>query len=356
MASIIKLQGAKGVKYRVVIRRKGHKPTSKTFPVRKEAIAWAKTIEGELRQRDAYPGAAAKQKTLAQAIDRFVREYDKKDKNIFGRLHWWREHLGDRKLEQITPFAIADALDVLANEPLEGRARGSSNEGKKRSGPTINRYHAGLSSVLQKAAGKWKWISENPARKITRNKENEGCERFLSRKERTALLAAAKRSEWPGLHLAILMAISTGARRRELFELTWQDIDFQKREARLSDTKNSAPRGLPLIPQVVEGLRLTVRRLDTQLIFFDPTSPQRSMYARLRPYFQKAIAEAGIEPLRWHDLRHSCASFLIDAGVPDLVIAAILGHKSLAMTKRYSHLRDGKKREIVDNVFGKMEV
>lgn len=355
MASIIKLQGARGVKYRAIVRRTGHKPFSKTFPKRKEAQNWAKTIEGDIRQMDAYPGSAAKTKTLAQAIDRYVQEYDKKDQHIFSRLSWWREHLGDKKLEQVTAFAIAEALDVLANEPLQGRGRGSSNLGKKRAGPTVNRYHAALSSVLQKATGKWKWISENPARKITRNKESAGCERFLSREERTALLAAAKHSEWTGLHLAILMAISTGARRRELMGLTWQDIDLAKREARLSETKNADPRGLPLIPQVVEALRSTVRRIDTQLIFFDPEKPARSMYERLGRYFKKAIAESGIKPLRWHDLRHSCASFLIDADVPDITIAAILGHKSLAMTKRYSHLRDEKKRQVVDDVFGDME-
>ena len=151
------------------------------------------------------------------------------------------------------------------------------------------------------------------------------------------------------------MAVSTGCRRRELLELTWQNIDLTKCEARLADSKNSDPRILPLIRPVAEALRSQVRRLDTQLVFFDPEFPQRSMYARLDRYFKKAIQEAGIEPLRWHDLRHSCASFLIDADAPDVTIAQVLGHRSMSMVKRYSHLRTEKKRQVVTDAFKDLE-
>jgi len=123
----------------------------------------------------------------------------------------------------------------------------------------------------------------------------------------------------------------------------------------LNRTKNDERRALSLAgpARTLLRARSKVRRIDTDLVFPHPTTRRPFDYAKL---FKAAVASAGIKNFRFHDLRHTAASYLAMNGATTPEIAAVLGHKTLAMVKRYAHLSDqhvaGVVERMTDKVFG----
>lgn len=350
MATIQKNVGKRETTYRVIIRRKGYPVLSKTFPTKKDATSWAREHDREAKLSQAWASDRGGRKTVSQAIERYVEDYTGRDPTKLTRLAWWKEEIGDVKLADINPTLIADCLAKLARGKAQHR-KGDEivNLNRKRSGPTVNRYHGAISIVLEKAKREWHWIAENPAKKVTRKKENKGIVRYLSDDERTALLKACRESPWDRLYLLVILALSTGARQGELLNLRYSDLDLKKGEATLEDTKNNERRVLPLLPVVVDEIYSLTRRLDSDLLF--PSNKDPSKPYTFRSSWEIALKAAKIEDFRFHDLRHSCASYLAMDGATLLEIADVLGHKTLAMVKRYSHLSSDHKRKVVEGTF-----
>lgn len=223
---------------------------------------------------------------------------------------------------------------------------------------------AALSHAFTVAVKEWQWIEDNPLLKVTRPKEPRGRVRFLSEDtqapdgtviegERTRFLNACKASTSPDLYAAVVLALSTGARAQEILGLRWGQIDFPRRVALLDDPdriKNSERRALPLAGHALELLRerARVRRIDTDLVFPGRTNPHKPV--DLRTPFATALKAAGIEDFRWHDLRHSAASYLAMGGASLAEIAEVLGHKTLAMVKRYAHLSEAHTSAVVERM------
>jgi len=203
---------------------------------------------------------------------------------------------------------------------------------------------ASLSHVFTVAIGDWEWAEVNPVRGIRMPKESRARDRYLQNDEREALLAVCKASPSRDLYPAVLLALCTGMRRGEVLSLEWRDVDFQRRQLTLRQTKNGSRRSIPLVSPVYEVLetRRKVRRLDTPLIFpgrKNPRTPDAAIKTKdLTKPWETARQRARLADFRFHDLRHSAASHLAMSGASTLEIAAILGHKTLAMVKRYSHL------------------
>jgi integrase len=179
----------------------------------------------------------------------------------------------------------------------------------------------------------------------------------LSPEEQTRLLAACKESNYPALHLIVVLALSTGMRRGELLGLKWRDVDWEGRSVLLHHTKNGERRRVPVPQFVIEMLQehAKVRVLGSDFVFpsirESPKMNCRSVPMHQRPIDIKkpwatAVKKAGLwkpgdpESFRFHDLRHSCASYLAMSGSTPVEIAAVLGHKSLQMVKRYAHLSE----------------
>ena len=138
------------------------------------------------------------------------------------------------------------------------------------------------------------------------------------------------------LKLAVLLALTTGARRMEVWSLKREDIDLQNGFVTFSQTKTGVVRSVPIHGEALELLRKRTPRIDTPLIF--PSKKNPSVPFDFRAPFEAAVKLAGIENFTWHSLRHSSASFLIMAGVDLRTVAELLGHKSISMTQRYTHL------------------
>lgn len=351
MASIEKRNGRGETAYRVKVRLKGCAPQSATFTRKTDADKWASKIETEIREGRHFNTVAAKRHTLAELIDRYVATVlpGKKDAAQQARqLAWWKARLGYCLLSDLSAPLLAEQRDALLCEPRRSD--------KPRSPATVNRYLAALSPVFTEAVREYGWMDANPMLKVSRGKEPAGRVRFLSDPERDRLLTACKASSNPDLYAAVVLSLATGARRSELLTLRWAQVDLVRGNLTLLETKNGERRALPLGDHARELLkaRAKIRRIDTDLVFpgRPPTRP-----AQLRHAWQTALQVAGITDFHWHDLRHSAASYLAMNGASLQEIAAVLGHKTLAMVKRYAHLSEQHTAGVVNKmnlaIFGK---
>jgi integrase len=132
--------------------------------------------------------------------------------------------------------------------------------------------------------------------------------------------------------------LSTGGRKIEIWGLSWKDVDLQNGFITFEETKNDEPRSVPLTGHAFELMmeRSKVPRIDTDLVF--PSRVDQQKHFDFRRPFQMALRTAKIENFRWHDLRHCAASYLVMAGIDMRTVAEILGHKTMQMTQRYTHL------------------
>jgi integrase len=205
--------------------------------------------------------------------------------------------------------------------------------------------------MLNVAKKEWRLIDRNPVSDIAKKKEGRGRTRFLTNEERDRLLAACKASEWSDLHTLVILAISTGARRGELITLQWDAIDLKAGKAVVTETKNDEPRTLPLVGKALEALRAMKLNgsAKSEYVFPNP-SGFPGPFEQFDHRWYEALTEAGIEGFRFHDLRHCCASYLAANGASLLEIADVLGHKTLAMVRRYSHLTQSHKASVVEKM------
>jgi integrase len=187
------------------------------------------------------------------------------------------------------------------------------------------------------------WLPKNPVPNVTRLADSKGRERFLSEPERAALLKACEESACAALGPLVTLALATGARKGELLALDWQNVDLDNRRVRFLDTKNGESRTVPLAVSAVEALKAWGGDDPEGTVFDDlPGTIQKS--------WEAARDAAGLHDFRFHDLRHSAASYLAMSGASLMDIAAILGHKTLAMVKRYSHLSEQHTTAAVDRM------
>jgi integrase len=335
MASIEKrvAEDGKCVSYRVKIRLRGFPPESATFERKSDAKAWADRTEAEMKAGRYF--GVSKRHRLSEVLDRYESSALlalKSANTVKARLDWWRKRLGDYLLSSVTPDLIAQKRDELRASPKQ---RG----GGQRTAADVNRTLAALSSALSFAVKELGWLERNPMERVSKGAESPGRVRFLSDTELPALLAACKKSPSTDLYLAVVLALTTGGRKSETMGLRWAQIDFKQRTATLGDTKNGAARSLPLSGEVFVLLaeRCKVRDLADDRLF-PPHRGSRSPYIDLRDAFLTALKIAKIEDFHWHDLRHTAASYLMMEGTTHLEVAKVLGHSTLTMVLRYTHL------------------
>ena len=332
------------VTFRVRIRLKGRPVQTATFERLTDARRWAQQTEAAIREGRYFKTREAQRHTLAELIDRYVADVlpQKRDtRNPARYLHWWREQLGAYPLADLTPPLLAEYRDKLA---------GGHPGAVPRSPATVVRYLAALSHCLSVAAKEYQWLESSPMAKVSKPSEPRGRVRFLSNEERAALLSACEQSSNPYLLPVVVLALSTGMRAGEIMNLEWRDVDLTRGWLTLRETKNGDMRGVPLTGKALELVKehaRTRRRLDTPLLFPGKT-PGKPV--DLRAPWNAAVKRAGLVDFRFHDLRHSAASYLAMNGASLNEIAAVLGHKTLAMVQRYAHLSESHKAGVVERM------
>lgn len=345
-----------GTRYKVVVRLKGTPTQTATFNELRAAKAWLVQTEAAIREERYFKGREAQRKTLADLIDDYIRlELPKREvaeqQKIRNCLGWWRNELGETTLQALTPSMLAEARNKLLRSPSE-RNRNAKNrtENKTKSPATVARYMAILSQAFTIAVQEWEWLDSNPMRKVKKPSLPQPRARFLSDAERTRLLQACKASSCPLLYPIVVIALSTGARYSEIMHLTWEQVDLARGVARLERTKNKERRTLPLTHHALE-----VMKEHHELEGYPNTGwvfPRQDGLApmEIRKHWLAALETAGIIDFRFHDLRHSAASYLAMNGASLAEIAEVLGHKTLQMVKRYAHLSDQHVSKVVESM------
>ncbi len=335
--------------FRVKVRLKGHPVQSASFASKTKAKQWATQTEAAIREGRYFQTVEAKRHTLAEAIERYEREKLPGIKTAHNRrplLHWWRDKLGTVTLADLTPAAINDALQALALEPSE------RHPDRPRAAQTVSHYRQALASVLSEAVKTWEWMEQSPMHRVPKPTLPRGRVRYLSDDERERLLSACKESANEDLYLAVLLALTTGGRQAETMGASWSQIDLNRATLQLEETKNGSRRALHLVEPVLALLRARVRRIDTGLLFPSRVNPKQSV--DLRQPWEKALQAAGVDGFHWHDLRHTFASMAAMNGATLPELAALLGHKTLAMVQRYAHLSPGHTAALAERVASKM--
>jgi integrase len=181
------------------------------------------------------------------------------------------------------------------------------------------------------------WIDINPCSRVRKLSEPRGRTRFLTDDERERLLASCEDSNTKELLIIVLLALSTGARKNEIRWLRWDDVNMQTETVIFRETKNGTIRSVPIVGRGLDLIREwgKIRRLDTDLVFPGKNPKHPVLFEKS---WKRTLKDSDIEDFRFHDLRHSTASYLIMAGVHMRTVAEILGHRTLAMVQRYSHL------------------
>jgi len=240
-----------------------------------------------------------------------------------------RRFFGGRIMNDLVPVDIRRYIALRRKEKI--------------SDSTINRETALLSAAINYANREWDWQLPNPA-KGRRLAEPEGRVRWLTRAEAGVLLQQAEKDsqarQW--LPEFIRLALNTGCRKQELLGLEWRRVDLQAGLIHLEaqHTKGARRRSVPLNTTARTAI-LSRARFRAK---WCPGSPwvfcnRKGMRVEnVRRSFMTACTHVGIEDFRIHDLRHTCAAWLVSAGVPLTEVRDLLGHRTIRMTERYAHL------------------
>jgi integrase len=338
----------KGKRWQGLVRAPGYQTQSQNFRYKADADRWVKKIETEISDGKFFPTKRLDKRTLLDAIDRYEQDdlprlTDQATRKL--HLSWWADEVGQRTL-----LHLCNDLDLLqdAKRKLEKEQRPN---GKTRSPTTVKRYLASLSRVFS-CTMNYGWCESNPVRRIGKPKEPPGRVRFLSEVERKELLKATANTDDPYLHTIVLIALCTGARLGEIQGLAWSDVSCKRQTLTFSKTKNKDTRTVPITDRVVDRLSdlSKVRRINSELVFprYDGLRPKS-----IRAAWDSAIVEAGIKDFRFHDLRHTAASYLAMSGASPSELAAILGHRTLLMVSRYAHVGEQHTARILQKMTSK---
>lgn len=318
--------------YHAQIQVKPFGRVQQTFPTLAEAVAWRKQIRDELlKQRqtgDSRPDlptltiAALNREYLADPETAALADYKDRKRH----LEWWTLKFGTVK---VLDFGVLHGRDARG-QLIPGRAAG-----------TVDRYLA-----AQRAA--WNWgraaavVPQDrtwpPKLMLT---EPDVRTRYLSDDELDAVLTAAQAHSATML-AAVTLALATGVRQGEMLRLTWADIDFERSSIRLLLTKNGTARSVHLPSIAAEALKAVrggVVVSATRVFLYRDGTPMTG--DRLHHEWCDVRTAAGLKDFRWHDFRHSCASFLAQHGSTLLEIGSVLGHKRAQTTLKYAHLVAG---------------
>ena len=322
MASFRARPGPSGRKvWQVRIKRQGYPEMARTFDRKGEAEVWAKQIEGEMDRGVFVSRAEAEATTLREALDRYEREVTPKKKSRSDeryKLRAWRSStLAPRSLASIRGKDLAAWRDA---ELTRGSATG-----------TVRRRLALLAHVFKVARKEWGMESlASPVDAIQLPPPGQARDRRLVGDEHTRLLSAA--GTYGGeVGSLITWAIETAMRRGEIAAMRWEHLDRKAKVLLIPETKNGTRRRVPLSTAALAVLDGLPRRIDGRVWGMRPDSISQA--------FERVCGAAGIEGLTFHDLRHEATSRLFEKGLNPMQVAAITGHKTLQMLKRYTHLR-----------------
>lgn len=272
------------------------------------------------------------QRTFTELMDRYISEHAARRANYRRELtsvKTLRTFFGNPTLDHVTPKRIVAYKNQRYTDGVKPA--------------TINRELATLKKAFNLARREWEWCTDSPVCRVSMERENNTRDRWLTVDEQTRLFNAAG----PRLRELMLFAIHTGMRMGEILGLTWAGVDLFRRTVTVFRSKNGERRTIPLNQTALELLKHKYgsRSVETELVF--PSEAQTRLNAsNISRSLNLALEKAKMTDFHFHDLRHTCATRMVQGGVDLYKVQRLLGHKSPIMTQRYAHhypesLRDG---------------
>ena len=333
--------------WQAIVRKKGYPSQTKTFRTKRDAEAWARTIESEMDRGVWRDRSRAEATSVADLLDRYAREILPEKKSRQGPSSVIRiltaSELGKLSLAALSPEKLALYRDKRIKSI-------SKKTGRTLTSQTVRHEIALLSRVITHAIKEWgiPLAHGNPCLQIKMPAQSDARDRRLVDNEEEKLLSACGDARNPWLRPAVIFAIETAMRAGEIVEtwklnkktgkremvsigLQWSEVDLKKRTAHLPKTKNGNARTVPLSSRAVATLEALPRNLDGRV--FGVT------YEGIHQSYVRACRRAGVTGLTFHDLRHEGISRLAEQGLTILELQAISGHKTIQMLLKYTHLR-----------------
>lgn len=272
--------------------------------------------------------AEAKKHTFNDMMEKFMREHAVK-REISTQVRYevslknLNRHFNNFTLADVTPKTISAYMQ--------------SRKEKGAAIATVNREFAMLSKAFNLAMKQWEWCSDNPCSRIQKEPENNRIDRWLTPEEEQRLLNGSKGYLNGQLLEVVILALNTGMRQGEILNLKWQDIDLFRKIVAVKKTKNKDPKVIPLNQSAHEVLLKKSKVVNISGYVFATQHSTKIMRSNLQREFYNALKKANIVNFRFHDLRHTFATRLVQCGVDLYSVAKLLGHRDITTTQRYAH-------------------
>lgn len=310
------------LQWQAIVRKKGWPNQSKSFMTKVEAERWARAVETEMDRGIFVSRYEAESTTLYEALERYAREVTIHKKGQVRELN----RIDNLKQTKLATRALANLRSSdFAKFRDQKRAEGKAEN-------TIRIELALVSHLFNTARREWNMEGlDNPIQAIKMPSGSTERTRRLVDDEEARLMKELSLCKNGFILPAFVFAIETACRQGEILKLTWEDLDLQKKVAKLENTKNGENRFVPLSPKALDVLANLPRLINGGKVFQVSADGLSRAFAR-------TCKKLDIEDLRFHDLRHEATSRLFEAGLNPIEVSSITGHKSLQMLKRYTHL------------------
>ncbi len=309
--------------WQVRVRKKGYPLQVKTFDKKAQAQTWARQVETEMDRGIWQDRGEAERTTVNDLLDRYAREILPTKRGDAGKvmphIRALKAGLGEKSLAALSARDVAEYRDARLSTGLKTQ--------------TARHDLALLSRAIKQGMMEWGIAlpAGNPVLNVRMPAPSKPRDRRLASGEEERMLAALADCENPYMRPLMLFALETAARLGELLDLRWENIDFSRKTAVFYDTKNGDDRTAPLSSAAIAVLHSLPRDLAGRAFPISESAVEQG--------WRRARKRAAIEDLHFHDLRHEATSRLFEKGLNPMQVAAITGHKTLQMLKRYTHLR-----------------
>jgi len=276
------------------------------------------------------------QKNIAfdEMADLFLEKYSRVNKKSWKTSDWVY-------LRRLKPYFGKYELSKITVEMIEEYKAERLSTGIKKC--SVNREVSCLRKIFNVAIA-WGYTGSNPVRKVKFFSEKENIrERVLTDGEEERLLAVVP----PHIKPIILVALNTGMRKGEDFNLRWQNVDIERKQISIKESKSGRERKIPTNSVLFSLLNaLKSQNGSSEYLFTNPATGKP--YTDITRSFNTACRKAGVEDLRFHDLRHTFATRLVRRGVDLVIIKELMGHASIVTTQRYLHSQADVKLQAVE--------
>ena len=311
-------------KWQARVRRQGYAAITKSFITLQDAEKWARSIEVDLDKNSYNNTNLAEQTTFKELIQRYMHEVTPsmrgKHEDLIRLKAIARRPISQTNMLALTPSKIAEYRDDRLKQVSSG---------------TVIRELCYFSSIINHARREWGINITNPVTLVKKPPSPKGRTRILSNEEKIRLMRVLETAQKNNFSIwmpyLVEFALATAMRQGEITELLWENVDLTKRVAYLPITKNGDSRYVPLSSQAIKILNKLPRSIDGRVF------PVKRSTVSVR--FTRIARIAGVHNFRFHDLRHTAITAMADKLPNVLELSAVTGHKTLAMLKRYTHLK-----------------